>query len=78
VALVPRIGHLLADGQIRKPGEPFLVEGELLRYPRDPSGSAENTINCHCLKIPYFRPEVLKPTDQERQLLSSYGVSVVA
>jgi hypothetical protein len=76
VALVPRVGHLLADGQIRNPGEPFLVEGEELMYPRDPSGSAENTINCHCLVLPHLDDDQLKPTDQERQLLKSYGLSV--
>jgi hypothetical protein len=78
VARVPRIGHLLADGQIRKPGEPFLVEGEELQYPRDPSGSAENTINCHCLVIPHLSDDQLKATDQERDLLKSYGISVAA
>jgi len=77
VAMVPRIGHLLADGQDRDPGEPFLVEGEELMYPRDPSGSAENTINCHCLVIPHLDDDQLKPTDQERQLLKSYGLSVI-
>jgi hypothetical protein len=76
VALVPRPGHLLADGQIRKPDEPFLVEGEELMYPRDPSGSADNTINCHCLVQPYLSEDQLKPTDWERQLLKSYGLSV--
>ena len=76
VARVPRIGHLLADGQICKPDEPFTVEGEELMYPRDPSGSAENTINCHCLVQPYLAAEQLKPTDQERELLKSYGLSV--
>ena len=76
VARVPRIGHLLAQGQIRKPEEPFLVEGEDLMYPRDPSGSPDNTINCHCLVQPYFGEDQLKPTDQERQLLKDYGISV--
>jgi hypothetical protein len=37
-----------ADGQVRKANEPFDVGGEELMYPRDPSGSPENTINCHC------------------------------
>lgn len=78
VARVPRIGHLLADGQIRKAGEPFLVEGELLRYPRDPAGSPENTINCHCLKLPYIAEAHLKPTEGDRALLRSYGLSVTA
>jgi hypothetical protein len=78
IALVPRIGHLRADGQLRKPGEPFDVEGEPLQYPRDPSGSAENTINCHCLVIPYVSNEDLKPSDKERALLESYGISIKA
>lgn len=78
VAKVPRIWHILADGQVRKPGEPFLVEGEALQYPRDPSGSPENTINCHCLVIPHFGEESLNPTDAERKLLGSYGLSVQA
>ena len=78
VARVPRISHLLADNQVRKPDEPFLVEGEELMYPRDPNGSAENTINCHCLVQPYLSDDQLKPTDAERQLLKSYGLGVSA
>lgn len=78
LAMVPRLGHLRADEQIRKPSEPFDVEGESLQYPRDPSGSAENTINCHCLLIPHISADDLKPSDQERELLKSYGISVVA
>lgn len=76
VARVPRPGHLLADGQVRKPDEPFLVEGEELMYPRDPSGSPDNTINCHCLVQPYLSEENLKPTDQERQMLKRHGILV--
>ena len=75
-ARVPRVSHLLADGQTRKPDEPFDVAGESLMYPRDPSGSAENTINCHSIQRPKVAPEVLKPTDQERALLKSAGIHV--
>lgn len=75
-ARVPRISHLLADGQVRKASEPYDVGGEDLMYPRDPSGSAENTINCHCLSMPHLPPEALKPTDSERSLLNSLGISV--
>jgi hypothetical protein len=28
--------------------EPFIVSGEELMYPGDPSGSAGNVINCRC------------------------------
>jgi hypothetical protein len=76
VARVPRISHILANGQVRKPDEPFLVGGEELQFPRDPNGSAENTIGCSCLLYPALSADQLKPTDQERDLLKSYGLSV--
>jgi hypothetical protein len=76
VARVPRISHILANGQIVKPEDPFIVGGEELMYPRDPSGSAENTINCSCLLYPAISNDDLKPSDQERDLLKSYGISV--
>jgi hypothetical protein len=78
VARVPRVSHLLANNQDRKPAEPFLVEGEELQYPRDPNGSAENTINCHCLVQPHLSETLLKPTDAERQLLKDMGIGVTA
>jgi len=28
--------------------QPFIVDGESLDYPGDPSGSAANVINCRC------------------------------
>ena len=40
--------HEVADGQEVAINEPFDVGGELLDYPGDPSGSAENIINCRC------------------------------
>lgn len=43
---VPRPSHLAADGQTRKVKEDFDVGGEKLSFPRDPKGSAKNTINC--------------------------------
>lgn len=50
---VPRPSHLAAVGQIRNVNEPFDVGGEKLMYPRDPAGSARNTINCSCYTVPY-------------------------
>lgn len=44
------------DGQLRRLSEPFEVGGDLMLYPGDPSGSAENTINCRCTVIP--RPDI--------------------
>jgi hypothetical protein len=78
VARVPRISHILANGQIVAPEMPFVVGGEELMYPRDPNGSAENTINCSCLLYPAIAKEDLKPSDQELELLKSHGISVTA
>ena len=43
-----RPGHRLADGQIRFLSQPFIVSGESLMAPGDPSGSPWNVINCRC------------------------------
>ena len=40
--------HMLADGQQAPLGTAFSVGGDMLAYPGDPSGSAENIINCMC------------------------------
>ena len=53
VTRMPRAMHLAADGQIRDVDKPFNVGGEELMYPRDPAGSASNTINCGCYSVPY-------------------------
>lgn len=47
-----RLSHLAAMGQEREVDEPFDVGGEKLMYPRDPAGSAGNTINCRCVSQP--------------------------
>jgi hypothetical protein len=78
LARVPRPGHIAAHLQIVNVKKPFIVEGEELMYPRDPNGSAENTINCHCMMAPYFAPEALKPTPGQKGLLDSLGISVSA
>lgn len=75
-ARVPRPGHIAADGQVVPIDQPFLVEGEELMYPRDPSGSPQNTINCHCLSRPYVAPEDLMSTPQHKGLLDSLGIRV--
>ena len=40
--------HAAADGQIVGMQEPFTVGGAELMYPGDPSGPAEEVINCRC------------------------------
>lgn len=43
---MPRLDHMAAAGQIRDIDKPFDVGGEELMYPKDPAGSARNTVNC--------------------------------
>lgn len=76
IARVPRLTHIAASGQMRNPDEAFDVGGEDLMYPRDPSGSAANTINCHCLVRARVNPAFLQPTDAQRALLDKLGISV--
>lgn len=75
-ARIPRLAHIAASGQVKPVDEPFLVGGEALMFPRDPNGSAGNTINCHCLVRPKVREALLKPSDQQRELLKRLGLSV--
>jgi hypothetical protein len=63
--LKPRQTHAIADGQIRKVKEPFLVGGEKLMHPRDPKASAKNTVNCGCTSLPFMANwEVQHPVDR--------------
>jgi hypothetical protein len=54
-----RAAHIEADNKYSedpKPlDEPFEVDGENLKYPGDPAGSAGNTINCVCTTYPKVR-----------------------
>jgi len=43
---MPRPKHMEAHGQIRDVDKPFNIAGEELMYPKDPAGSAKNTIRC--------------------------------
>lgn len=43
--------HMDANGQTVPAEQPFMVGGEQLMYPGDPSGSDENVINCRCTVI---------------------------
>jgi uncharacterized protein with gpF-like domain len=46
--------HVEPDGQVVKLDEAFLVSGESLDFPGDPTGSAGNIINCRCTQQPIF------------------------
>lgn len=69
-----RVAHDLADGQTRPVDKPFDVGGEQLMYPRDPKGSAKNTIRCGCDNLPHMahwemkHPKDQPFTDRERAL----------
>jgi len=52
-----RAAHRFADGQIVGFKERFLVGGEQLFHPGDPSGSARNVVNCRCSTAPFPKPE---------------------
>jgi len=52
-----RPAHARANGQTVKVDEDFDVDGEPLAHPNDPNGSAENTINCHCIHIAVKAPK---------------------
>lgn len=43
--------HRLLDGQVRKVGEPFEVEGMTIRFPGDPTAPARLVYNCRCTLI---------------------------
>lgn len=44
-----REDHADADGQTVKFDDPFIVGGEQMQYPLDPSGSPEQVVNCRCV-----------------------------
>jgi hypothetical protein len=75
-ARVPRFSHMMASGQIREVDEPFTVDGEDLMYPRDPNGSPENTINCHCVLVPYMDPSDLQPSPGNLKTLKDAGLEI--
>ena len=58
-SFVGRQNHMAIHRQIREVDEPFDIPAaprlaaEQLMFPRDPGGSAGNTINCGCQSLPY-------------------------
>ncbi|WP_181818683.1 phage minor head protein [Rhodococcus sp. AG1013] len=43
-----RLSHSVADGQMVRLTEPFIVGGTPIQHPADPAGVAHETINCRC------------------------------
>lgn len=56
-----RLGHIIAHLQVREVDEPYDVGGEKLMYPRDPNGSAKNTINCGCESLAFMEAWAVRP-----------------
>jgi hypothetical protein len=52
-----RHSHAHANGQVRPLGEPFTVGGHHLQYPGDPTGPAEEVINCRCTVL-FLHPDM--------------------
>lgn len=50
-----RDAHALASGQVVGIDERFEVGGQMLAYPGDPAGSAENVTNCRCTVLPVVK-----------------------
>ena len=59
-----RITHAVADGQRQNIEGKFQVGGDLLKYPGDPIGSPEETINCRCV-VTYTTPDYFVNTQEE-------------
>lgn len=49
-----RLEHIVAHLQVREIDQAYDVGGEKLMYPRDPKGSAKNTINCGCESLSWM------------------------
>jgi len=73
-----RAAHRAADGQQVGADEPFLVGGEYLKYPGDPSASAKNRINCRCtiLTYPLGAVEEIENNIDGGELVSNIGFAI--
>jgi hypothetical protein len=52
-----RDAHMEANNQTVPVDSPFQVGGEELMHPGDPSGRADNVINCHCVAVAVASPD---------------------
>ena len=60
-----RDDHAEADGQVVLMGEAFVVGGEPLAYPGDPSGDAGNVISCRCTEA-FLTPAEMEARGRSR------------
>jgi len=72
-----RRGHLEADGQQVRMGQPFRIApdpatpDENLRFPGDPKGSPANIINCRCTALPIRDRETFEEKQEQKPDLSN-------
>ena len=72
-----RPSHNAANGQRVDSTEPFVVGGEYLKYPKDPSASAKNRINCRCTILTYPINSVERIEDRPTEgLVSDIGFGI--
>lgn len=69
--------HRLLDGQVRKVGEPFEVDGEEIRFPGDPEAPAHLVYNCRCALVGLVKGSdfAAKFKAGERERINKTGVS---
>lgn len=68
-----REAHRIADGQRQPPGTPFVVDGEPLRFPGDPLGDFDNTVNCRCRLFAYFNDlQAAAPVSEKVSTMTDY------
>jgi hypothetical protein len=60
-----RSSHSSADGQVRPIGQAFDVGGARLAYPGDPSGPADETVQCRCT-LALLTPEDVAALEADR------------
>lgn len=65
----PRPDHVKLDGTVVGVDEAFDVGGEEAQYPRDPSLSTKQRVNCHCAMGPSIDKKILKLSKEEKEKL---------
>jgi hypothetical protein len=74
-----RASHAAVDGEWRRPGSPFDVGGHRLLYPGDPSGPADETVQCRCT-LALLTPEDVaeRIADAERSVPLTQARAILA
>lgn len=65
----PRATHVAMDGTVIPVDDYFLVDGEEGLYPRDPSFSAKNRVNCGCVLGPVVDEKIIGLSQEEKEAI---------